>query len=93
MYCEQMPQSEYEQYNLCCMPSCPVAELYRPMINHVTNPSLLHPHSIVFSSEEIVSVFAQRPRNKTFSFITNNILFAAESVSWVDLDIEGAGPF
>ena len=40
-------------------------------------------HSIVFSFEEIVSVFAQRPRNEAFSFMTNNILFTAESVSWV----------
>ena len=53
------------------------------MINHVTNPSCAYPHSIVFSSEEIVSVFAQQPRNETFSFVTNNILFAAESVSWI----------
>ena len=37
----------------------------------------------MFSSEEIVSVFAQQPRNETFSFVTNNILFAAESVNWI----------
>ena len=30
-----------------------------------------------------MSVFAQRPRNETYSFKTNNILFAAESVSWI----------
>ena len=30
-----------------------------------------------------MSVFAQRPRNETFSFMTNNILFTAESVSWI----------
>jgi len=53
-----------------------------------TNLSFVHPHSIVFSAEEIVSVFAQRQRNETFSFMTNNILFAAEAVSWVDLYID-----
>ena len=45
--------------------------------------SVLYPHSIVFSFEEIVSVFAQQPRNETFSFMTNNVLFTAESVSWI----------
>jgi len=54
----------------------------RLLINLVTNPFFVHPHSIVFFFEEIVSMFAQRPRDETFAFIANNILFASEFVSW-----------
>ena len=47
-------------------------------------PSLSCPCSIVRSFEEIVSVFAQQPRDEDrFSVMTDNILFVAELVSWI----------
>ena len=47
-------------------------------------PSLSSPCSIVRSFEEIVSVFAQQPRDEDrFSVMTDNILFVAELVSWI----------
>ena len=43
--------------------------------------NFFYPCSIVRSFEEIVSVFAQQPREgDSFSFMTDNILFVAELV-------------
>ena len=43
--------------------------------------SLSYHCSIVQSFEAIVSAFAQQPRNGTFVFMTETILFVAEFVS------------
>ena len=53
----------------------------------------LAPCSIVRSFEEIVSVFARQLEvgNRT-SFMTENILFVAELVSWVACNMENRSP-